>query len=164
MAKIRERWESFDYAGLVALEPSLLNHVKVYEKDPSARSARAMLALVTLEKGDQARAASFARDLENGPDGSSRDAGAVVRSAIDRRAGRFDDALAVLREGLVLYPASVELHVGEGYARLAREEYAWARRSFEEALTLDAEHEDALAGMGERLAGREQEHEAQHRG
>jgi Flp pilus assembly protein TadD len=65
--------------------------------------------------------------------------------------GRFDDALAVLREGLVLYPTSVELHVGEGYARLAREEYAWARRSFEEALTLDSEHEDGLAGMGETL-------------
>lgn len=65
--------------------------------------------------------------------------------------GRFDDALVVLREGLVLYPTSVELHVGEGYARLAREEYAWARRSFEEALTLDSEHEDGLAGMGETL-------------
>jgi Flp pilus assembly protein TadD len=65
--------------------------------------------------------------------------------------GRFDDALAVLREGLVMYPTSVELHVGAGYARLAREEYAWARRSFEEALTLDAEHEDGLAGMGETL-------------
>ena len=65
--------------------------------------------------------------------------------------GRFDDALSVLREGLVLYPTSVELHVGEGYARLAREEYAWARRSFEEALTLDSEHEDGLAGMGETL-------------
>ncbi len=65
--------------------------------------------------------------------------------------GQFDDALVVLREGLVLYPTSVELHVGEGYARLAREEYAWARRSFEEALTLDSEHEDGLAGMGETL-------------
>jgi Flp pilus assembly protein TadD len=65
--------------------------------------------------------------------------------------GKFDDALAVLREGLVLYPASVELHVGEGYARLARDEYAWARRSFAEALMLDPEHEDGLAGMGETL-------------
>jgi Flp pilus assembly protein TadD len=65
--------------------------------------------------------------------------------------GKFDDALAVLREGLVLYPASVELHVGEGYARLARDEFAWARRSFAEALTLDPEHEDGLAGMGETL-------------
>lgn len=65
--------------------------------------------------------------------------------------GRFDDALAVLKEGLALYPTAVELHVGEGYARLAREEYAWARRSFSEALLLDSEHEDALAGMGETL-------------
>jgi tetratricopeptide (TPR) repeat protein len=65
--------------------------------------------------------------------------------------GQYDDALAVLREGLSLYPNSVELHIGVGYARLAREEYAWARRSFEEALVLEPEHEDALAGLGETL-------------
>ena len=65
--------------------------------------------------------------------------------------GKYDDALAVLREGLALYPQAVELHVGLGYARLAREEYAWARRSFDDALALDAEHEDALAGLGEVL-------------
>src|SRR5829696_3181273 len=65
--------------------------------------------------------------------------------------GQFDDALDVLREGLALYPTAVELHVGVGYARLAREEYAWARRSFEESLMLDPDHEDALAGLGETL-------------
>lgn len=65
--------------------------------------------------------------------------------------GQYDDALAVLREGLTLYPNSVELHIGVGYARLAREEFAWARRSFEEALVLEPEHEDALAGLGETL-------------
>ena len=65
--------------------------------------------------------------------------------------GQYDDALAVLSEGLTLYPNSVELHIGVGYARLAREEYAWARRSFEEALVLEPEHEDALAGLGETL-------------
>jgi tetratricopeptide (TPR) repeat protein len=65
--------------------------------------------------------------------------------------GHYDDALSVLREGLALYPNSVELHIGVGYARLAREEYAWARRSFEEALVLEPEHEDALAGLGEAL-------------
>jgi Tfp pilus assembly protein PilF len=52
---------------------------------------------------------------------------------------------------LSLYPNAVELHVGMGYARLAREEFAWARKSFEEALTLDPDHEDALAGLGEVL-------------
>ena len=65
--------------------------------------------------------------------------------------GQYDDALDVLREGLALYPNSVELHVGEGYARLAREEYAWARRTFERALVLEPEHEDGLAGLGETL-------------
>jgi tetratricopeptide (TPR) repeat protein len=65
--------------------------------------------------------------------------------------GQYDEALGVLREGLTLYPTSVELHIGVGYARLAREEYAWARRSFEEALVLEPEHEDALAGLGETL-------------
>src|SRR6187551_592564 len=65
--------------------------------------------------------------------------------------GQYDEALDVLREGLSLYPNAVELHIGVGYARLAREEYAWARRSFEEALVLDPEHEDALAGLGEVL-------------
>ncbi|HET7630710.1 MAG TPA: tetratricopeptide repeat protein [Gemmatimonadaceae bacterium] len=65
--------------------------------------------------------------------------------------GSYDEALDVLREGLTLYPNSVELHIGVGYARLAREEFAWARRSFEEALVLEPEHEDALAGLGETL-------------
>jgi Flp pilus assembly protein TadD len=65
--------------------------------------------------------------------------------------GQYDEALDVLREGLALYPHSVELHVGVGYARLAREEFAWGRKAFEEALVLDPEHEDALAGLGETL-------------
>jgi tetratricopeptide (TPR) repeat protein len=65
--------------------------------------------------------------------------------------GQYEEALTVLREGLALYPNAVELHVGVGYARLAREEYAWARRAFEEALVLEPEHEDGLAGLGETL-------------
>jgi Flp pilus assembly protein TadD len=65
--------------------------------------------------------------------------------------GQYEAALEVLREGLALYPGSVELHVGVGYARLAREEYAWARQSFEMAIVLDGNHEDALAGLGETL-------------
>ena len=65
--------------------------------------------------------------------------------------GNYDGALDTLREGLALYPNAVELHIGVGYARVAREEFAWARRSFEEALVLDPNHEDALAGLGETL-------------
>jgi tetratricopeptide (TPR) repeat protein len=65
--------------------------------------------------------------------------------------GQYDEALRVLHEGLALYPNAVELHVGVGYAQLAREEFAWARRSFEDALVLEPEHEDGLAGLGETL-------------
>src|SRR5437879_4360144 len=65
--------------------------------------------------------------------------------------GNYDDALDTLREGLALYPNATELHVGIGYARVARDEFVWARRSFEEALVLDPDHEDALAGLGETL-------------
>lgn len=65
--------------------------------------------------------------------------------------GQYDDALELLREGLERYPNAVELRVGVAYAQLAREEFAWARRSFEAALVLDPDHEDALAGLGEIL-------------
>jgi Flp pilus assembly protein TadD len=64
---------------------------------------------------------------------------------------RYDDALELLRDGLKRYPQCIELHVGVGYAQLAREEYAWARQAFDMALVLDPEHEDALSGLGETL-------------
>ncbi len=63
--------------------------------------------------------------------------------------GRYDDALAILKDGLAVYPSAVELYVGAGYAYLAREEYAWSRNAFAQALVLEPDHEDALAGFGE---------------
>lgn len=65
--------------------------------------------------------------------------------------GRYDEALRRIRDGLELFPQAAELHVGLGYARLAREEYAWARYAFEDALALEPNHEDGLAGLGETL-------------
>lgn len=65
--------------------------------------------------------------------------------------GDYDAALETLKEGIRLYPNSVELFVGLGYARLAREEFAWAKEAFEKSLVLDPEHEDALVGLGEVL-------------
>lgn len=65
--------------------------------------------------------------------------------------GEYEAALEMLKEGLHFYPHSVELYVGLGYARLAREEYAWAREVFTRALVLDPEHEDAMVGLGESL-------------
>lgn len=66
-------------------------------------------------------------------------------------AGDFDAALELLHEGMRLYPSSAELRVSAGYAELGREEYAWARHQFEEALVLDPDHEEALIGLGEVL-------------
>lgn len=65
--------------------------------------------------------------------------------------GDFDGALEMLKEGLTLYPNAPDLYVGLGYARLAREEFAWARQAFERALVLDPAHEDGLVGLGETL-------------
>lgn len=65
--------------------------------------------------------------------------------------GDYEAALTTLKEGIRLYPHSVELYVGLGYTRLAREEYAWARQTFEKALVLDPEHDDAMVGLGETL-------------
>ena len=65
--------------------------------------------------------------------------------------GDYEGALEMLKEGLSLYPNAVELYVGLGYARLAREEFAWARKAFERAAVLDPGHEDALVGLGETL-------------
>jgi tetratricopeptide (TPR) repeat protein len=66
-------------------------------------------------------------------------------------AGEYDEALGVLRDGLAQYPDSVLLEVGLGYTRVARDEFAWARRCFERALELDPEYEDAWVGLGETL-------------
>lgn len=65
--------------------------------------------------------------------------------------GEYEEALRVLREGLSLYPNCVELHVGMGFAHLAREDFVWAKRALETSLVLDPENEDALAGLGEVL-------------
>lgn len=74
--------------------------------------------------------------------------------------GNYDAALETLKEGLRLYPHSVELYVGLGYTRLAREEFVWARQAFERALVLDPEHEDGMVGMGEALLRFGQQQEA----
>jgi Flp pilus assembly protein TadD len=65
--------------------------------------------------------------------------------------GDYDAALETLKEALRIYPHSVELYVGLGYTRVAREEFVWAKQAFERALVLDPEHEDGLVGLGESL-------------
>lgn len=65
--------------------------------------------------------------------------------------GQYDSALTTLKEGLRLYPHSVDLYIGLGYTQLAREEFVWAKQAFERGLVLDPNHEDALVGLGETL-------------
>lgn len=65
--------------------------------------------------------------------------------------GDVDGALDTLKEGIALYPNCADLYVGLGYARMTREEFAWARSAFSRALALDATHEDAMVGLGEVL-------------
>lgn len=65
--------------------------------------------------------------------------------------GEYDRALELLRDGLNRYPDAVDLHVGVGYIRLAREEFAWGLKAFEQALAFDPEHEDGWVGRGEAL-------------
>jgi Flp pilus assembly protein TadD len=65
--------------------------------------------------------------------------------------GDYDAALLTLKDGIRTYPHSVDLYVGLGYTRLAREEYVWAKQAFEKALVLDPEHDDAMVGLGEAL-------------
>ena len=65
--------------------------------------------------------------------------------------GRYDDAIVVILEALETFPLAAELHVGLGYAHLARDEFVWARYAFSEALALEPANEDGLAGFGEVL-------------
>jgi len=66
-------------------------------------------------------------------------------------AGEYDAAVRLLGEAVGLYPGSPELRVSIGYAHLASEDYAWARRAFDNALALEPDNEDALAGLGQVL-------------
>ena len=63
--------------------------------------------------------------------------------------GDYDGALELLRRGTTLYPESVELAVSIGYTQMAREEYVWAKHSFDRALVGEPDHVDALVGLGE---------------
>lgn len=68
-----------------------------------------------------------------------------------RTSGALDDALEAVREGLLLYPGSSQLHAELGCVRLAREEYAWSKDAFQRSLSLDPGNEAAMAGLGKVL-------------
>lgn len=80
---------------------------------------------------------------------SAEEYDAEIQRLYDRE--EYDRAVRAARRALELYPNSVDLRVSLGYTELAREEYAWARRAFEAALALEAEHEEALVGLSDAL-------------
>lgn len=96
LSHMRSTWERADREGRMALEAPLESHVTKFSGDPSTRSARAMLALIALEKGDFELAKSLAGPIAAGPAGTTNDAASVVLGAIDRRSGRAAEALSRL--------------------------------------------------------------------
>lgn len=63
----------------------------------------------------------------------------------------YGAALALLEEGILLFPESVALRLTLAYTHLAVREFAWARAAFEQTLALEPEHEEALVGLGDAL-------------
>lgn len=96
LAHMRDTWERSDREGRSALEDPLTAYVRRFSLDPSARTARAMLALIALEKGDIDRAEALAKPLAAGHAGATNDAASVVIGATLRRRGKPAEALARL--------------------------------------------------------------------
>jgi ABC-type sugar transport system substrate-binding protein len=108
---LRAKWEHGDRDARIALEPALIRHVKVHAKDPTARTATAMLALVALANGDKTRAKDLAKPLTNGPPGVTRDMALVAYGAALREEGDAAAALTILSPlfGKVLDPFARDL-------------------------------------------------------
>ncbi len=94
---MRDTWERTDHEGRSALQAPLEKHVARFPRDPSTRVAKAMLALIALEKGDLARANELAAPLARGAAGATNDAATVVVGAVLRQRGRAADALRTLQ-------------------------------------------------------------------
>lgn len=90
-------WGSEDVTRDAELLSGLAAHVAAFPSDPSARSAKAMLAMLCVEHDQPDRARTLADELVRGPIGVSHDAGTVVLGALARRAGDPKRALAELR-------------------------------------------------------------------
>ncbi len=96
LAHILATWERGAPAQRAALELPLTDHISRFSADPSARTARAMLSLIALEKGDVERASALARPLVAGPRGSTHDVASIVMGSVERRRGAAKDAAARL--------------------------------------------------------------------
>jgi hypothetical protein len=93
----RRAWERSDASTRAAAAPLLEAHVRRWPRDPTARPAEAMLALLALDRGDLDRAERLARAARAAGPGVVRDDADVVLGAVRLRRGDAAGAMALLR-------------------------------------------------------------------
>jgi hypothetical protein len=94
---LRAKWEHGDREARLALEPALAHHAETHAKDPTARVANAMRALVSAARGDAAKASGLATPIVLGPPGVTRDMALVAEASALRHEGKPKEALAILK-------------------------------------------------------------------
>lgn len=96
-AALQERWEHAEWEAILAMGGELDRQIAAHPNDPSTQRARAMRAIVTLERGDLAAAFTRAQALSKVEgEGATRDMVNVVLGSLERRSGRPGRALATL--------------------------------------------------------------------
>lgn len=103
---LRAKWERGDRQTRLDLGPALRRHTLVHERDPTARTARSMLALIAAATGKFAEAHALAAPLIAGDLGVTRDVALVAEGTAIRGEGDAEGSLKVLEPlfGKVLDP------------------------------------------------------------
>lgn len=103
---LRGKWERGDRQTRLDLGPALRRHTLVHDRDPTARVARSMLALIAACTGEFKEARELAAPLIEGDPGVTRDVALVARGTAIRGEGDAEGSLVVLEPlfGKVLDP------------------------------------------------------------
>lgn len=97
--EVRGVWEHEPWETVMGLGGGLDAVIRTYPKDPSTRAAKAMRALVAVERGDLALAKRYSDELlALDGEGSTRDLANVVAGSIQRRQGDPKTALVTLEK------------------------------------------------------------------
>ncbi|MFO0613258.1 MAG: hypothetical protein U0414_11740 [Polyangiaceae bacterium] len=108
---LRAKWERGDRQTRLDLAPQLRRHMEVYERDPTARTARAMLSLIEVANGNLDEAHSLAAPLIAGDAGPTRDLALVAEGIALRLEGNTELAYEKLEAlfGKLLDPFARDL-------------------------------------------------------
>ncbi|MCU0693793.1 MAG: hypothetical protein MUF54_20590 [Polyangiaceae bacterium] len=93
---IREEWLLSSRSERAVLGHRLRVFRQRHAEDPLARVADAYLAILALDRGDEAEARRLAAGIANGPQGNTTDLGVLVQGVSLSRRGKANDALAKL--------------------------------------------------------------------